>query len=160
MRSTRIPPRLGAHQVQTYQVAAPPATHTRSASCAEVDCPAHAHGWTTTVDEATELGQRQAAYIRHECSPATATVVAPAGRRRYVESRTQTGLTAFTFPAGQTCFASHTVPLERPALYIVRGGDWRGNPAGVPGRTHRRPQDWVEDFAGHQDRLAQLQRKG
>jgi hypothetical protein len=47
------------------------------------------------------------------------------------------------------------VPLERPELYVVRGGDWRGNPRGEV-RRHSGPDSWVNDFAEHQDRIARV----
>jgi hypothetical protein len=147
--------------MKTYQVAAPRSTHTRPATCAEVDCGHWRHGWATRVDERTDLGMAQAAYIRAECVSAS-TPASPAGRarRRYVETRTPEGLTEFAFPGGQQCFAEdHRVPLERPELFIVRGGDWRGNPTGQH-RQHKRPDDWVEDFAEHQQRIATQIQKG
>ena len=71
-----------------------------------------------------------------------------------MEVRNPLGLTEFTFEAGQTCFVEHRVPLEREPLYVVRDGDWRGNPRGTAPRIHTRPDDWVDDFAEHQQRLA------
>jgi hypothetical protein len=138
----RIVPALGAAGYQTFSIAAPVATHTRPATCDEAGCLPHRNGWTTTVDEATALGQQQAAYIRGQAG------------RGFTET-TEAGMTVFRFAAGQTCFAagSHRVPLDRPALYSVRGGDWRGNPAGLPTRTHTRAEHWVEDFAEHLDRV-------
>ena len=35
----------------------------------------------------------------------------------------------FTFEAGQQCFTQHHVP-DRPQFFVVRDGDWRGNPTG------------------------------
>lgn len=176
---TRVTPRLPPQSVKTYQVTAPVSTHWRPATCAEVDCAAWRHGWRTVVDERTDLGERQAAYIRSTCVPdALAASPAGRGRRRYVEHRDAhqvqdgtgppagvvAGLTVFEFPAGQVCFASgneaHRVPLERQPLYLVRGGDWRGNPRGTPGRQHARPEDWVDDFATHQQQLDDTLRRG
>jgi hypothetical protein len=133
----RITPALGAEHMQTYALAAPLATHWRPATCEEVDCANQAAGWRTVVDEATDLGQRQAAYVRTQAG------------RAFGEHR-EGPLTVFTFPAGQRCFAAHQQPLEREPLYLVRGGDWRGNPRGVPVRRHVRAADWVDDFANHQ----------
>ena len=127
--------------MKTYAVAAPLATHWRAATCVEVDCPNHLHGWVTRVDERTELGVSQAIYVRSQAG------------RRYREERDEGGLTVFTFEAGQTCFGQHRTPIGRPELFIVRDGDHRGNPTGNR-RVHQRPEDWVEDFALHQSRLA------
>lgn len=137
----RLDPALPVGAYKTYQVTAPIATHYRPAKCIEVDCQMQANGWVTPVDESTELGAMQALYIRNKSG------------RNYIEDRNHApGVTAFTFPPGQECFTQHQVPLERPALYIVRGGDWRGNPTGDVVR--RKPDDWVDDFANHQQQLA------
>lgn len=130
---------------KTYAVARPTATHWRAASCSEAGCLAHRRGWRTTVDEATELGARQAAYIRS------------LSRRRFTEARNETGLTVFTFESGQTCFAAHRVPADRPPLFIVRQGDHRANLGGL--RTLRSDQ-WLEDFGSHQERLADQVNRG
>ena len=140
----RVPPAMPASAYKTFQVSSPVSTHFRPASCEEAGCLAHAHGWATMCDESSDQGQRQAYYIRKQSG------------RLFVEARTELGITRFTFEAGQRCFASddHRVPLERPELYIVREGDWRGNPRGIEPRFHARPADWVDEFANHQDRLA------
>ena len=82
--------------------------------------------------------------------------------RRFTEERDATGLTVFTFEAGQEGFASpnpqeyghqnHRKRLDRMEHYIERGGDWRGNPTGMK-RVHTRPEFWVESFSENQDRL-------
>lgn len=136
--------------MQTYAIHRPAETHSRPASCAEVECAAYAHGWVTTIDEGTDLGRDQALWIR------------AGSRRRFTEARTPLGLTAFTFPAEQPCFdaAAHRVPLDRPALYVVKGGDWRGNPRRIPVRRHTSADSWVDDFAEHQQQLADAQNSG
>lgn len=157
----RMAPKMPAASYKTYQIASPVSTHTRPATCTEVDCEQQAHGWATVVDESTELGARQAEYVRGSCRPVQATLAADAGLiRRYVEARTPEGLTRFEFPAGQRCFREHRVPLDRPELYIVRDGDWRGNPRRTTPRRHTRPEYWVEDFHEHTDRLTQAIEKG
>ena len=136
----RIMPQMPAHMYKTYQITSPVSTHFRVGTCDEAGCLAHQHGWQTSVDETTELGQRQAHYIRTTAG------------RKYVERRTEIGLTAFEFEAGQKCFAEHQVSLERPEFYVVHGGDWRGNPRGDV-RRHSTPDSWVNDFAEHQARI-------
>ena len=135
----RITPQAPPQFYKTYQIVSPISTHYRTGTCEEFGCLAHQHGWQTGVDESTDLGQRQAHYIRKQSG------------RRYTEARTETGLTAFTFQAGQRCFATHKVPLERPELYVVRDGDWRrlGQPRRFSG-----PDAFVNDFGEHQDRIA------
>lgn len=140
---SRISPQLPAHAMQTYRLLRPTPTHWRAATCAEADCPQHQQGWRTEVDEGTELGQQQAHYIRAE-----------AGRRFVEERHPVARITAFIFEAGQRCFASHQIPLEREPLYVVQGGDWRGNPRGVKPRVHSSAEAWVDDFGTHQNTLA------
>ena len=131
------------HAYKSYEIVSPLSTHYRDGTCDEAGCLAQRHGWRTVVDESTELGQRQAHYIRTQSG------------RRFTEERTAAGLTDFTFEPGQRCFASHKVPLERPELYVVRAGDHRGNPTGEV-RKHSGPDSWVDDFATHQERIARI----
>lgn len=144
----RITPRMPPQAYKTFQVLAPTATHFRDVACEHVNCIAQAHGWKTAVDERTELGAAQAHYIR------------TASGRKFTEDRTPEGLTVFDFEAGQQCFAQHKERLEVPAIYLVRGGDWRGNPLGIEARQHTRPEWWVEEFGEHQQKLADEIEKG
>lgn len=143
----RIMPRLPAGAMKTYAISAPTATHWRPATCAEVGCEPYTGGWRTSVDEASELGRRQAHYIRKQSG------------RSFTEQR-EGALTIFTFEPGQACFASsgHKAPLGRPELFSVRGGDWRG--ATGERRVHKRAEDWVDDFATHQQSLADRLARG
>jgi len=140
-RMNRVTPKLPAGHFKTYQIASPIATHYRDGSCEEVDCEWQANGFKTVVDESTPLGQRQAHYIRKVSD------------RPFTEERTPEGLTAFKFPPGTTCFSQHKVSLERPEIYLVKGGDFRGNPRRTPIRRHSGPDSWINDFAEHQDKL-------
>lgn len=136
-------PRAPVDAFRTYQLAAPLPTHWRPArTCAEVECAAWSRGWASTFDERTDLGAEQARYVRHW------------SRRTFVESAGLDGLTLFDFPPGQDCFrlADHMVRLDRDALYIVRGGDWRGNTGLI--RRHTSPGSWVDDFATHQQHVS------
>lgn len=136
--------------MHTFGIRRPAQSHWRPASCAEVECQAYMHGWVTAIDEASSLGQTQAAWIRG------------GSRRRYTEARGLDGLTLFTFPAEQPCFdaASHRRALDREPLFVVVGGDWRGNPRRIPVRRHRNAEDWRDDFGENQQTLADLQRRG
>ncbi len=147
---TRIKPNMGAESYKTFQVRQPKATHFRKATCEEVECPAMMNGWVTTIDESTDLGQKQGYFIRKNSG------------RMFKEERLPSGLTQFTFAAGQPCFQSeaHQVPLDRPGLYIVKDGDWRGNPRGTTPRRHKNAEEWVEEFAEHQDKLKDARDKG
>jgi len=137
----RNPPGMPPENYKTFQIAAPINTHWRLATCEEAGCEAYQNGWRTTVDESSALGAFQADYIRHDKS------------RRHLEDKQPDGMTVFTFPAGQTCFGGeHRVPLDREERFLITGGDWRGNPRGTP-RVELRSDQWVDDFACHQDRL-------
>ena len=124
---------------KTYTVAQPLETHTRAAMCREVECEAHTGGWSTLVNESTDLGARQAHYIRSQSG------------RAFTESL-DAGVTTFSFHAGQECFAEHRVSLDRPQFHIVRGGDHRGNPTGDR-YVHTSGDSWVDDFASHQETI-------
>lgn len=147
----RFPPVLPVTAVKTYAVSAPAeGDWWRKATCAEVDCEHHLNGWLTKVDESTDLGKQQAWYIRNKSG------------RRFTEDRNrEPGLTLFVFEAGQACFAAdkHRLRTGRPELFVVRDGDWRGNPTGNR-RVHQRPEDWVDEFANHQQQLADQTKRG
>jgi len=127
--------------MQTFQIVAPEETHTREASCEEVECRAYANGWRMKIDLQTDLGQKQAYYIKHD-----------SGRSYRVVGQAD-GLVELEFRANQPCFAVHRVRLERPEIYRVKGGDHRGNPLRTLTRVHKKPEFWVEEFAENQDRL-------
>jgi hypothetical protein len=75
--------------------------------------------------------------------------------------RTEDGEIVFTFQPGTPCFrvSTHRVKTGRPELFIVRDGDWRGNPTGQH-RRHTRPEFWVEDMSEHLDQIKQLRERG
>jgi hypothetical protein len=142
-----IQPAMGPAAYKTFAIRAPLATHWNILTCADAGCEAHEYGWDSLIDETTGLGRRQAAYIRGEAA------------RRFTEERQADGLTRFSFPAGQRCFAEHKTRNTRPERYVERGGDFRGNPTGER-REHREPGDWQESFAAHQERLSRLAGRG
>lgn len=137
---------LAAHEMQTFSIKAPVATHFRDATCEEVECPYLVHGWRTAVDESSSLGQGQAHYIRTSSG------------RRFTEGRNEHGQTVFTFAPGQTCFAQHKVPLHRPELFLVRGGDLTRSTGEV--RRHANGEDWADDLLTHQQKIADTLEKG
>lgn len=143
----RIEPLMPVQAYKTYGMSMPLRTHWRPASCEEADCEAYRNGWQTIVPAASDHAEliRSADFRR---------------RYRYTEQPGEGPLAVFTFPPGQQCFKSseHRVPVGRPAIWTVRGGDWRG--ATTEPRVHKRAEDWVEDFAGHQDRLATAIERG
>lgn len=139
---TRITPALPAGAFQTYRIISPPDVMVRAA-CEQAGCAAWRYGWETRVDEATDLGQAQAAYIRRQSG------------RTFREQHADAGLTVFRFEPYQRCFADHRT---RPETYLVRGGDWRRDLGLI--RQHRHPADWVEDFGEHQSRIKQQHERG
>lgn len=146
MQPFRIEPKLDVSSVKTYEISAPITSHFRDATCAEVFCQSNARGWVTVIDVGTPLGKKQANYIRLK-----------SGRSFTIREAGQQ--VEFTFPAGQKCFGVHKAPLERPALFVVRDGDWRGNPRRTPPRVLSAP-DWTDDFMEHQDVIATEIEKG
>ncbi len=139
---TRVDSLMPAANYKTYSITAPISTHFRAATCEETNCPNLANGWASVIDESTDLGQKQAHYIRKQSG------------RKFIETRNEAGLTRFEFASGQTCFTPHKVRLERPEIFRVRGGDYRGNPRNTPVVTHKNAEDWRDDFANHQAQLA------
>ena len=143
----RISPALPVHGYRTFQIVAPVSTHWRQATCEQANCPALQRGWTTTVDEQTDLGKQQAHYIRRESG------------RSFREERREDGLTSFRFSAGQDCFRPHKIRVDRDEIFIARDGDWRGNPT-QSRRRYERADQWVDDFSAHQDNIARLHQRG
>lgn len=140
----RIAPKMGVTAYETYGIVAPKETHTRPATCREVECVAHLQGWRTTIDVSTELGARQASYIRLMSG-------------RHFTAQEAGGLVYFTFPAGQSCFREHRISLERDPLFYAHGGDFRGVTTEVG--TYR-PDDWVDKMANHQDKIIEAIERG
>lgn len=144
----RVQPALPVGAMKTYQAVMPLATHWRPASCEEAGCLHYLAGWTTQVDERTELGRRQAHYIRGDRT------------RGHREERTPEGLTAFHFTPGQRCFRAgeHRLPNGRTERFFERDGDWRGNPTGR--LIEHSPSGWLDSFGEHQERLLEAQERG
>lgn len=147
-RVNRLPPRLSPHLYKSFELIAPPSTHTRPARCEEVECEAHANGWRTAVDVTTPLGVRQANYIYQKSA-------------RHFTYEPGEGAVTFTFPAGQQCFAQHRVRLEREPLYVVRNG-WAREPSEPlrDYRTHHRGEFWVDEFQESTGQIADARERG
>ncbi|MGW7786052.1 MULTISPECIES: hypothetical protein [Streptomyces] len=142
----RIEPQMGAESYKTYAMVSPLSSHFRPATCAEVDCPHYLNGWRVRVEGLTPQDIH----------------AAKTSGRRWIEQRVADGETWLVFEAGQPCFkaSQHRTRVDRPPLYIVRDGDHRGNPRGTKARLHQRAADWQEDFAEHQQKLADEIAKG
>lgn len=148
MEPNRVTPKLPARNMQTFQVVAPKATHTREATCEEVECEQYARGWRMKIDLNTDLGQKQAWYIKEHAG------------RKYKKVSAYEGLVELEFAANQPCFQKHRVRIDRPEIYRVKGGDHRGNPLRTPVRTHTKAEFWVEEFQANQERLKSAAEKG
>jgi hypothetical protein len=129
--------------MQTYGLRNRRVPRSRLASCAEVACEMHIHGWRTKVtpDHDQDAAARLA-YLRNDTG------------RHFVESEETdvfgARMIVFTFPPGQTCFREHWTEVQ--TLYVVR--DWRGTTAMAPWRRHSGPDPWVDECATNQDALA------
>lgn len=144
---SRIKPKAPAQFFKTYTIASPVETHYRDASCKEVECQHYLKGWVTALDISTVNGASTANWIRMHSGRAF--------------TYTQTGLVVkFVFPPGQRCFIQHKVSLQRPEFFIVQGGDWRGNPMSIEEYRHKTAENWVEDCALHQDKIATAHQRG
>lgn len=142
----RVEPLMPAAAYKTFEIAAPASTHFRPATCAEVDCPHYLNGWR----------------VRVEGLPPEMVHTAKTSGRRFRELRVAESETWLVFEAGQSCFqaSQHRTRLDRPELFVVRDGDHRGNPRGTKARLHQRPEHWTEQFAEHQQGLADAHQKG
>ncbi|MFE7973009.1 hypothetical protein [Streptomyces shenzhenensis] len=141
----RIAPTMGPEAYKTYAMVSPLATHFRQATCAEVGCDHYRQGWRVRVQALTPD-------LLH---------AARTSGRKYTEQQIADGETYLVFEAGQACFkaSQHRAPVGRPPLYLVGDGDYRGNPRGTKPRQLT-PGHWVEDFAEHQQGLADEIKKG
>lgn len=131
----RLEPAGRAQDYQTFQIRMPRGPEfERSATCEEAGCLNWRNGWATALDPTAQQDLVQA--LMHS------------GRGYRAVSETATR-TVFYFAPGTPCFqaSQHKVAVrpDIPELFIVRDGDWRGNPTGRT-RTHARPDDWVEHF--------------
>jgi len=146
-RANRI---LPPQAFQTFAIRAPLDTHWRPGTCEEDDCEAYLNGFFLDIDESDRRalgGAARAHYMRHD------------NTRTCTEERLPNGLTRFLFPPGNRCFGRHLVRSDRPALYVARGGDQRGNPLGT--RTlHTKPEHWIENFQESLDKVRHDREKG
>lgn len=149
----RQPTHLPPQSKVAYRIVAPLATHWRAATCEEVECTYYLDGWQLRADSLSEAD-------RH--------AVDTSGRH-YKVLRIAEGETWLVFEAGQPCFRQwmpgqqfieghHRVPNNRPEAYLRSAGDWRLY-LGSHCRFDRGDQ-WRDDFAEHQDKLATQKERG
>lgn len=141
-----IMPLGGPEAYKTFQFAAPIGTHFRKAGCREVRCEAYENGWRSRVEA---------------MAPNVLYAVTHSGRK-YRTDHVAKGETWLVFEAGQPCFraSTHRIRIERDFTYLVRDGDWRGNPYGTDPYRHTKPELWVEQFAEHQQKIADRVERG
>ena len=103
-------PLMGPYSYQTYAIRAPLQTHTRSATCEEVDCKYWRDGWTFRWLDLTEQEQYLVTHTRR--------------RYRVIDFN---GEKYLAFDPGQPCFnsGSHRLSLDRPLFYYTGQGDRR-----------------------------------
>lgn len=141
-----VEPLMGAESYKTYSIHVPLSTHFRPAGCEEYGCPDYEKGWQ----------------VRVEGLPPEWIHAARNSGRKHTELHVTEGETWLVFEAGQPCFKAteHRVRIDKPELFVVRDGDARGNPRGTKARLHQRAADWQEDFAEHQQGLADAIQEG
>jgi len=148
----RIEPALGPEYYKSYSLRQPRNTHFRPATCEEFECDEFMFGFVLTMDLSTDLGQRQLDYVKRDKS------------RRCHLQRLSLNIMKAVYGPGNDCFepkrSTHKILVGRPPVLLVAEGDWRGNPRRTPTRVHRRVEDWVDDFANHQQALADAVQKG
>lgn len=132
----RIQPALPSGAYTTYGFVMPKQTHQRKISCKEFDCQAYKYGWMKLVDLDTDLGRKQAQYIRDHSG------------KHYSVSATG-NIVTFTFAAEQECFDQHYVNLEKNPIFTKRLGDWRSSNCAEVIEGER----WLEDFRENQINL-------
>ena len=141
----RLAPKLPVQAMTTYSIKAPAETHWRVATCAEASCKNYRHGWRIHIEKITKMANGEL-LLRD---------IKGSGKRfRVVDEGV--GQTYWEFEAGQSCFdgdvGRHRIRIGRPELYIVRGGDWRGNPRGER-RVHTDIDGWIDDMSTNRDKL-------
>ena len=149
----RVQPLMPVTAYKTYAVDSPLATHFRLATCEEVDCPNFLNGWGVAITPDLQ-GQGFDDIIRHSGKQYTHLTVAEA-EARFPGTSFAGAAYVYAFAAHQPCFYQgtqrHVLPVGRPDIFSVRGGDHR---ATTSERRVMRPQDWQESFTEHQDNLA------
>lgn len=156
---SRPTPLLPVTAMKTYAVARPISWRI-FASCEQIGCCHYLEGWRTIVPTGSDLAET----VR-------------ASGRRYIIEDGGAGLTVYRFPPGQRCFRApppavvgrpitevlpkldqpqpadrwHKRVIDREPLVGVYPGDWRGRVGPI---RMLRVDQWIDDFATHQDRLA------
>jgi hypothetical protein len=142
-------PSMGRPQdYKTYAIRSPLGTHSRRATCAEVNCEAFQNGWTIPK---ANLSDRDIHLIRQS------------GRQYQEVYGNDYGVGEgrfFVFAPGQPCFRfqSHRVSLDRDPFFFVGRGYLGLNTHTA--RQHRKADDWRDDMAQHLDGIRTIRERG
>lgn len=146
----RPAPRMDVQAYRTYGLAQPLGTHYKRVRCSDEVCNNHLRGWQTVLDTSNPQQAEAATWVRMH-----------SGRHFVVFETPLSPIVTFTFPPGQQCFEIHYAPLERPAVGYRHRGDWRAPREWRRDRTvHTNLDFWVEDFGLHQDKVAEIVKRG
>lgn len=138
----RPKPGLPAEMMKTHAIIAPMSTHWRRASCEEVQCEAYLKGWGVPTKG---LDEQDIALLRG-CG------------RKFSEIEIKDGETHFWFEPGQSCLraSTHRTRLDKPEIFVVRDGDWRGNPRGTDPMIMSGADAWADSLHTN---LEQIERR-
>jgi hypothetical protein len=141
-------PKMPGRFYKTYQIAAPIDTHTRRATCAEIDCTAYLEGWTYPKSKlvAEDLYD----------------LVTHAGKRYREVKLDDSSETYLVFEPGQMCFqaATHRLSLERPELFFAGRGHFRSGYSARSANRFDNGEDWADSFATHQEIINRIVEEG
>lgn len=146
-----MPVQLGPEYYQSYTASMPLSSHWRRALCEEVDCSDFLSGFVFTCDISNELGVKQYQYLAKQDKDRSPSI-----------QRVSEHIFKFVYKPGTPCMkrGDHRLPIGKEPIFLVRGGDWRGNPRQIATRRHTSAEFWVEDFAQNQDRITTTIQKG
>jgi acetylornithine deacetylase/succinyl-diaminopimelate desuccinylase-like protein len=100
--------------------------------CLEAQCPDYENGWASIIDESSDLGKKQAHYIRAESGRGFKEYSSENAAIEFPQMASLApGLSVFIFAPGQKCFRNH---LDREVQFF------HGE------REHVRPKDFNEDM--------------
>jgi len=135
----RNTPELGPEHMRTHAILAPLATHFRKATCEEVECEHYAHGWGVPAKHLTEQDL-------HDIK---------ASGRAYTKVQIKEGEDHLWFAPGQPCFRAsiHVIRIDRPELFVVRDGDWRGNPRKTETQVFSSADSWADSLNTNLEQL-------
>ncbi len=157
-RVNRPTPKMPTQVYKTFRVASPVATHFRQATCQEFECTAFNNGWTYIKEE---LEKENLLYAVTHAGKRYKEMVVP------VPIQTENGWMfgpeklCLVFEPGQVCFQArtHRLPIGRPEFYFVGRGDYRSfTPRAA--QQFNRPDDWLDSFQNHMDKIKTEIQKG